>query len=253
MELSLDDIIKSNKAGFRRGAAPNGKNANRQINKQKDRSTFRPKMQGNFTRRDVNSTWNRDMHQGGRKQLPRGAINGLVNSGTAELLLSNLDYGVSETELHELYADFGPLERVSVHYDKSGRSMGTANIIFERRADAIKAMKQYNGVPLDGKPMSIQLAASEIPASTPAHYRTHYGGQQKNGSFHRSAAMKQHQRKGGRQSEEPTKRGNKQARKPVSAEELDAELDAYRSEMKIKDVPLNTSQNEETPMETTTE
>ena len=39
----------------------------------------------------------------------------------------------------------------------SGRSEEAAEVVFERREDALAAVKQYNNLALDNKPMKIEL------------------------------------------------------------------------------------------------
>lgn len=261
IEMSLDDIIKSQKpqrggggAGGRGGLNKSGgpRNLNRSRNgtggggfrqnrggpmgggvlKGRSRGGIQ---RSKFTRGDVNSAWKHDMYEGARKNRLLAAA-GLGSSvgggglGSSKLMVSNLDFGVSESDINELFADFGPLKNASVHYDRSGRSLGTADVVFERRADAIKAMKQYNGVPLDGRPMSIQLATSEIPAPRVPRVLPRSPRRQGGGGPPRGAS--QPRRGGGGGGSGGSSGPRRQPRETKTAEELDAELDAYTKDMK---------------------
>jgi THO complex subunit 4 len=100
----------------------------------------------------------------------RGGAGGRVSAietGT-KLFITNLDFGVSSEDIKELFSELGDLKRCSIHYDRSGRSKGTAEVIFARRGDANAALKKYNNVQLDGKPMKIEILGTNIPTAPAA-------------------------------------------------------------------------------------
>ncbi|VAI16400.1 unnamed protein product [Triticum turgidum subsp. durum] len=152
-----------------------------------------------------------------------------VETGT-KLYISNLDYNVSNEDIKELFAEVGDLKRYSINYDKSGRSKGTAEVIFSRKSDALAALKRYNNVQLDGKPMKIEVIGTNIEAPPPPAIFTlntptignfipsYSGGRSAAGRGRGRGDVGRGRGRGGRGSQ------------PVSANDLDADLDKYHSE-----------------------
>lgn len=252
VDMSLDDIIKQNRqgkpsgrgrgggrggrgTGGRRGSSSGGGGNNSRISRTGGIQRRRPSSfgggRGAFQRGggDINGRWLHDLFDNG---FGRGRP--LTSGGPTKLLVSNLDFGVSNTDIQELFIEFGPLKSATVHYDKSGRSLGTADVVYERKPDAIKALKQYNGVPLDGRPMNIQLATSDIASlSRPIAASRGTGGRPsgatRGGRRDRPRGLNSNRARAGGRGGGGRKRN---ADPKPTAEQLDAELDAYVNKVK---------------------
>ncbi|XP_072975071.1 THO complex subunit 4A-like [Typha angustifolia] len=183
LDMSLDDLIKNNKKPS--GGAPRGRGgrgsgpARRAPNRAGNRSA--PYSIG----KAPDSAWQHDMYSdqmaaagavGAAGTGFPGARSSGIETGT-KLYISNLDYGVSNEDIKELFSEVGDLKRYSINYDRSGRSKGTAEVVFSRRTDALAAVKRYNNVQLDGKPMKIEIIGTNIesPAVVPFAYNGTFG------------------------------------------------------------------------------
>lgn len=234
IDKSLDDIIKERKISGRgpkaNGGTPNGRGgrgfrrggnnaANRSFGRRqnggavkKRRSTGGSPLKG----ASINGQWTHDLFQGRRSAGGRVEGQGVQ----AKLVISNLDFGVNDQDIKGLFQEFGNIKKAAVHYDRSGRSLGTADVIFERKPDAIKALKKYNRVSLDGRPMDIKLTAG-LEAAAAIAPRLSVGSA---GGFRRGGGRGgRGGRGGGRTPKEP--------KAVKTAADLDADLDSYNSKM----------------------
>ncbi|KAD5508565.1 hypothetical protein E3N88_16268 [Mikania micrantha] len=165
LDMSLDDMIKMNKKS-RASENPRSRGRNSGPGPSRrlpNRASKRSTPYGTQKVEAPDSTWGHDMYEGNAVGHPARSnqVASGIETGT-KLFVSNLDYGVSNEDIKELFAEVGDLKRATIHYDRSGRSKGTAEVVFSRRRDAESAIKRYDNVQLDGKPMKIELVGTNI-------------------------------------------------------------------------------------------
>ncbi|OLY81778.1 THO complex subunit 4A [Smittium mucronatum] len=216
---SLDEIIKD-ESKKKRSSGPNRRrNDNRSSgngNSPYSRNRSRNAPYGNMAYPN--------MMMPNQAMMMQPMVSGIGSDQKGKILISNLDYKVTEADLKELFQQIGSVRKATLNFDSRGKSKGNGEVWFNKLSDSYRAVEKYNGVTLDGRPMKIEVVVSsaapvqmQIPVPVPMPMmmsnmnnrgnRSNRGGNRRRG-------------RGGRQ-------GNSEKRTPASKEELDAEMDSY--------------------------
>ncbi len=79
-----------------------------------------------------------------------------------KLYIGNLDFGITEDELRELFSQHGEVQDVKLVTDReTGRPRGFGFVTMATADDASKAMEELNGQSVRGRNISIDLARAE--------------------------------------------------------------------------------------------
>ncbi|PLB35809.1 putative RNA binding protein [Aspergillus candidus] len=78
----------------------------------------------------------------------------------AKLRVENIHYDITESDLEDLFSRIGPLQNVSLVYDRAGRSEGLAFVTYTRMSDARTAINEFDGANAKGQPIRLALIAT---------------------------------------------------------------------------------------------
>ncbi|KAG8757436.1 hypothetical protein FRC14_002079 [Serendipita sp. 396] len=190
--------------------------------------------------------WLHDKAPGAEKtRAPRVTESHNVSGQNAKLLVDNLHYEVSERDLVSLFGKYGSFAREPrIRFDRSGRSLGTAVIVFENVEDAKAAQRGLNRqlakgqeliVRFDDTPTNTRGAASllaRMDKGSSSSLASRLGDAPRgseNGSQSTRGGIGPHRNRGGRGGGGRGAQGRERPspKKPLTAEQLDKDLDSY--------------------------
>lgn len=82
------------------------------------------------------------------------------------LYVSNLDFSLTNSDIHTLFSTFGKVARVTILKDRhTRRSRGVAFVLYVSREDAAKAARSMDAKILNGRKLTVSIAADNGRAS----------------------------------------------------------------------------------------
>ena len=84
-----------------------------------------------------------------------------LDSSTYPLQISNLHWNVSQDDLKQLFGDYKGFLSVKLKYDKAGRSLGEALVLYDIEESADAALQFFDNRHFDGMPISVRKLESQ--------------------------------------------------------------------------------------------
>lgn len=219
--MSLDAIAQQNGTDRRgRGKGRGGRRGRGGIGKRD--SSSRPSRS--------EDTWKHDLfdkdpesRRGPRSSASTG--NGLAN----RVIVENLHYEVTQDELESLFGQIGPMKKAVLKFDKSGRSLGIAEVTYEDPMDATRAKREFDGALAKGQNITVAYDPTSRPQATDLLDRmgVKVSSSRRDDRGPRNRDGDRRGRGRGRGGSGGGGRPEKQRRKPVTQEDLDRELEGY--------------------------
>ncbi|KAJ5893669.1 hypothetical protein N7495_005360 [Penicillium taxi] len=146
LDKSLDDLVGNRQ-----------KNARRRNNRR-----------GAATKPSVGGVKKSVTPKGGAKANAKVIHHATPAATSSKIIVSGLPSDVTEANIKEYFSkSAGPVKKVMLTYNQNGTSRGNAQIIFGKPDIASKAVKELNGILVDGRPIKIEVVydASHAPAA----------------------------------------------------------------------------------------